>query len=102
MMVLMADAFENDSEAAEIPDMQLTALAEASFEAGSTKKLALALLPNGMAMIFLLCQLMFALLSTAKANTILQSREKRARSVGTFYFGKVLSGPRSQNNAKDI
>ena len=67
---------------------------------GRPRKLALALLPNGMAMIFLLCQLMFALLSTAKANTVLQSREKRARSVWTFYFGKVLSGSRSQNNAK--
>ena len=29
---------ENDSEAAEIPDMQITTLAEASFEAGSTKE----------------------------------------------------------------
>ena len=33
-----ANALENDSEAAEIPDMQITALAEASFEAGSTKE----------------------------------------------------------------
>ena len=95
-----ANALENDSEAAEIPDMQITALAEASFEAGSTKEVGPGSAPNGMAMIFLLCQLMFALLSTAKANTVLQSREKRARSVWTFYFGKVLSGSRSQNNAK--
>ena len=39
-------------------------------------------------------------LSTAKANTVLQLREERARSVWTFYFDKVLSGSRSQNNAK--